>query len=50
MRGKVIVLLYNEAKLVEGETVRESRIMYLPVSTLMRQKVPFTVDRTDLYE
>lgn len=44
------MLLYNEVKLVEDEVVRESRLMHIPISTQMRQTVPFNVERTDLYE
>ena len=48
LRGKFIVLLYNQVRFdaegyFENSTIEESHISYIPVSSQVRQIIPFKV-------
>ena len=54
LKGKYIVILYNQARFkvdVFGaeNMVKEARILYIPVSSQVRELIPFRVSVADLY-
>ena len=54
IQGKYIVLLFNQVRFEQEEfgtdtRVQEARILYIPVSSQVRQLIPFRVNVADLY-
>ena len=54
IQGKYIVLLFNQVRFEQEEFgaetfVQEARIKYIPISSQVRQLIPFRVNVADLY-